>query len=153
MVYPFAGPNGIQLAPYAGFYSDYYFNQDDATAIVAAGGVPLASTPLLQGWSARATAGVGAKFAGGAMVADGHPLFRRDEDQARRCGQRLEPLAAAQRIVDQHHRVRAAGEFGLREAGADEGLAAVGLHLRPGGARKDGVFGGDDNGLAGQRGD
>jgi hypothetical protein len=71
VIYPFAGPNGIQLAPYAGFYSDYYFNQDDATAIVAAGGVPLASTPLLQGWSARATAGVGAKFAGGAMVGVG----------------------------------------------------------------------------------
>jgi hypothetical protein len=33
--------------------------------------VPLASTPLLQGWSARMTTGVGARFASGATVGVG----------------------------------------------------------------------------------
>ncbi|HEX4171753.1 MAG TPA: IPT/TIG domain-containing protein [Acetobacteraceae bacterium] len=71
LIYPFAWTDGITLAPYAGIYGDYYFDQDDATAIVAAGGVPLASTPLLEGWSARIVAGLGAKLANGAMVAFG----------------------------------------------------------------------------------
>jgi Autotransporter beta-domain len=71
LIYPFAWSDGITLAPYAGIYGDYYFDQDDATAIVAAGGVPLASTPLLEGWSARIVAGLGAKLANGAMLAFG----------------------------------------------------------------------------------
>jgi hypothetical protein len=70
-IYPFAWTDAITLAPYAGIYCDYYFNQDNAAAIVAAGGVPLASTPLLDGWSARVTAGLGAKLAGGAMIGVG----------------------------------------------------------------------------------
>jgi hypothetical protein len=74
VIYPFAWKDGIELAPYAGLYGDYYFNQDDATAIIAAGGVPLASTPLLQGWSARATMGLGARFASGATVGIGGEL-------------------------------------------------------------------------------
>jgi outer membrane autotransporter protein len=71
VVYPFAWTNGIVLAPYAGLYGDYYFNQDDAAAIVAAGGLPLASTPRLDGWSARLTAGLGAKFASGVTLGVG----------------------------------------------------------------------------------
>ena len=56
------------LAPYLGLYGDYYFTEDNAAAILAAGGVPLASTPLLQGWSARATGGLGMQFASGGSV-------------------------------------------------------------------------------------
>jgi hypothetical protein len=36
----------------------------NAAAIVAAGGIPLASTPLLEGWSARVTGGLGVKSSG-----------------------------------------------------------------------------------------
>ncbi|WP_249147174.1 IPT/TIG domain-containing protein [Bradyrhizobium jicamae] len=71
VAYPFAWTDSIELAPYAGIYGDYYFNQDNAAAIVLGGGVPLASTPLLQGWSARATAGLNAKLESGAMVGVG----------------------------------------------------------------------------------
>ncbi|WP_338821743.1 Ig-like domain repeat protein [Bradyrhizobium septentrionale] len=70
-IYPFAWTDTVSLAPYLGIYGDYYFNQDNAAAIVAAGGVPLASTPLLDGWSARVTAGLGAKFEGGAALGVG----------------------------------------------------------------------------------
>jgi hypothetical protein len=63
--------SGIVLTPFAGLYGDYYFNKEDSGAILAAGGLPLASTPLLQGWSARATGGLAARFPGGAGVAIG----------------------------------------------------------------------------------
>ncbi len=66
--YPVAWSDTLSVAPYLGIYGDYYFDQDNADAIVAAGGVPLASTPLLQGWSARAAAGIGIKFASGGLV-------------------------------------------------------------------------------------
>jgi hypothetical protein len=56
--YPFAW-SGFDLVPYAGLYGDYYFSGDDA---VTAG---LTTAPLLQGWSARATAGAAAAFANG----------------------------------------------------------------------------------------
>lgn len=73
--YPLAwgGPwaNDVLLVPYLGVYGDYYFNQDDAIDIAAAGGVPLASTPLLQGWSARVTGGLGAKLAEGSRISIG----------------------------------------------------------------------------------
>jgi len=66
--YPIPWLDNLVLAPYAGVYADYYYTQDDAAAIIAAGGVPLASTPLLQGWSARvtggATVGFGAELGG-----------------------------------------------------------------------------------------
>jgi translation initiation factor IF-1 len=69
--YPVPWSDGVLLLPYLGLYGDYYFTEDNATAIVAAGGVPLASTPLLQGWSARMTGGVGARLPGGAMLGVG----------------------------------------------------------------------------------
>jgi hypothetical protein len=69
--YPLPSINGIWLAPYLGLYGDYYFSDDNAAAILATGGVPLASTPLLQGWSARLTGGIGARLPGDAMLAIG----------------------------------------------------------------------------------
>ncbi len=59
------------MAPYVGVYSDYYFTEDNAAAIVASGGVPLASFPLLDGWSARVVAGIGARFANGGTIGVG----------------------------------------------------------------------------------
>jgi hypothetical protein len=72
--YPVPWLDSVLLLPYAGVYADYYFTQDDAAAIVAAGGIPLASTPLLQGWSARVTGGIGARLASGAAVGFGAEL-------------------------------------------------------------------------------
>ena len=69
--YPITWTDSILLLPYLGAYGDYYFTSDNAAEITAAGGVPLASTPLLQGWSARLTAGLGAKLPGGARIAIG----------------------------------------------------------------------------------
>jgi hypothetical protein len=68
-VYPFPWVDAdIVLAPYLGIYGDYYFTRDNADAIIAAGGVPLASTPLLQGWSARMVGGLGARFSEGGAI-------------------------------------------------------------------------------------
>jgi Autotransporter beta-domain/Bacterial Ig-like domain (group 3) len=69
--YPFGWSERVTLAPYAGLYGDYYFTHDNAAAILAAGGIPLASTPFLDGWSARATTGLAAQFSSGAIVALG----------------------------------------------------------------------------------
>ncbi|MGJ4996312.1 putative Ig domain-containing protein [Bradyrhizobium sp. HKCCYLS3077] len=55
--------SGLLLTPFLGMYGDYYFNKEDANALVAGA---LASTPLLQGWSARFTGGLGIETAGGA---------------------------------------------------------------------------------------
>jgi hypothetical protein len=63
--YPTALSGTAELAPYVGFYGDYYFSMDDATV------VGLTTVPLLEGWSGRATAGVDLTFAGGAMVSVG----------------------------------------------------------------------------------
>jgi Bacterial Ig-like domain (group 3)/Autotransporter beta-domain/IPT/TIG domain len=73
-IYPWQWNDRILLAPYLGAYGDYYFTADNAAAIALAGGVPLASTPLLDGWSARFTGGVNAKFAGGALLGLGGEL-------------------------------------------------------------------------------
>jgi Autotransporter beta-domain/Bacterial Ig-like domain (group 3)/Putative Ig domain/IPT/TIG domain len=69
--YPVAWSDSIALAPYVGLYGDYYFSRDDAALIAPAGAVPLASVPLLDGWSARAIGGLAARFAGNAAVAVG----------------------------------------------------------------------------------
>jgi hypothetical protein len=50
--YPIAWSETIALMPYVGLYGDYYFTRDDAASIVVAGLGPLASIPLLEGWSA-----------------------------------------------------------------------------------------------------
>jgi uncharacterized repeat protein (TIGR01451 family) len=72
--YPLAWTDSIAFAPYVGLYGDYYFTGDDAAVIVAAGALPLASTPLLDGWSARTTAGFAARFASGAAISVGGEL-------------------------------------------------------------------------------
>jgi hypothetical protein len=71
LIYPTAWTSTITLAPYVGLYGDYYFNGDDAAPVSITGPVPLASTPLLAGWSARATGGLAATSAGGATMAIG----------------------------------------------------------------------------------
>jgi hypothetical protein len=54
------------VAPYAGFYRDYYFNGDNAALAGATTAVPLATEKILAGWSARtlALAGLAARFGG-----------------------------------------------------------------------------------------
>jgi hypothetical protein len=71
VAYPYAWSDTVALMPYVGVYSDYYFNQENAAAILATGGLPLASTPLIDGWSARITTGLGIKFASGGVIGIG----------------------------------------------------------------------------------
>jgi Autotransporter beta-domain/Bacterial Ig-like domain (group 3)/Putative Ig domain len=56
----------VALAPYAGIYGDYYFTGNSATIA----GVPTPAL-LLQGWSARATAGLDMKFRNGGVISLG----------------------------------------------------------------------------------
>jgi hypothetical protein len=55
----------VNLVPYAGLYSDYYFSRDDAID------TGLTTVPLLQGWSARATGGLSMTFVRGAQLSAG----------------------------------------------------------------------------------
>jgi hypothetical protein len=65
-IYPFAWTSSVvALSPYAGLYADYYFSRDDGPTD------NLTTLLLLQGWSARATGGVTASFAGGASLGAG----------------------------------------------------------------------------------
>jgi hypothetical protein len=65
-IYPSAWTSStVALSPYGGLYADYYFSKDDAQT------VGLTTVPLLQGFSARATGGVVASFAGGATLGAG----------------------------------------------------------------------------------
>ena len=68
--YPLAWLDRVALSPYVGVYGDYYFSRDDAAAL-AAGGLALASTPQLDGWSARLTGGLNARLSGGEMLGAG----------------------------------------------------------------------------------
>ncbi|MDI4234760.1 autotransporter domain-containing protein [Bradyrhizobium sp. Arg237L] len=72
--YPWVASATVALAPYAGLYADYYFTGDDAAALALAGAVPLASVPLLDGWSARATGGLAVRLGNEATVALGAEL-------------------------------------------------------------------------------
>lgn len=58
------------LAPYVGLYGDYYFNSDNAGTLAAAA-VPIPANFILDGWSARATAGLTTQFNNGALIAVG----------------------------------------------------------------------------------
>jgi hypothetical protein len=69
VAYPFAMSPGSEIAPYAGVYSDYYFNRDDAAQVLALGPVP--AIYVLDGWSARAVGGVTARFANGGQIGVG----------------------------------------------------------------------------------
>lgn len=55
--YPWIYSAMVTLVPYAGIYADYYFTGDDAAVVALTGSAPLASVPLLDGWSARVTGG------------------------------------------------------------------------------------------------
>ena len=72
--YPWLYSATIELTPYAGLYADYYFTGDSAAAVALAGAQPLGSVPFLEGWSARATTGLAARFGHGAIVAIGAEL-------------------------------------------------------------------------------
>ncbi|HEX7925754.1 MAG TPA: Ig-like domain repeat protein, partial [Bradyrhizobium sp.] len=69
VAYPVAWSSTVALAPYVGLYGDYYFNSDNATAALAASGLP--GAVVLDGFSARAIGGVTARFANGGQVALG----------------------------------------------------------------------------------
>lgn len=64
--YPFAWTSTISFAPYAG--GDYYLNSDTASIAAAS------ATQLLQGWSARFTAGLDMRFKGGGQLSFGGEL-------------------------------------------------------------------------------
>lgn len=68
VAYPVRWSDTVLVAPYVGLYGDYYFNTDNAGAIVP-GAIP--TGPIMDGWSARATGGLAARFNGGAMVSAG----------------------------------------------------------------------------------
>jgi hypothetical protein len=69
VAYPLAWMTNAEIAPYAGLYSDYYFNTD-STGVPAVGpAVP--AIYVLDGWSARAVGGVTARFANGAQISVG----------------------------------------------------------------------------------
>src|SRR5205085_3762686 len=56
LAYPFTWSSAANLTPYVGLYGDYYFSRDDAPATaLTSTSTGLTSTPLLHGWSARAT--------------------------------------------------------------------------------------------------
>jgi hypothetical protein len=61
LAYPMRWDGG-QFTPYVGLYGDYYFTKDDAAQPA------LASVPLLQGWSARATGGLSFNIGNGASL-------------------------------------------------------------------------------------
>jgi hypothetical protein len=66
--YPFSWWSGVSLMPYVGLYGDYYFNSDNAGPIAIAG-IPAAF--VLEGWSARATGGIAARFGNGGQITIG----------------------------------------------------------------------------------
>jgi hypothetical protein len=74
LAYPIASTSTMTLAPYLGLYADYYFNGDDAATLTVPGSVALASTPILEGWSARFTGGLTTRFANGSAMAFGAEL-------------------------------------------------------------------------------
>ncbi|QDM27463.1 phospholipase [Tardiphaga sp. vice304] len=74
VAYPWLFDAALTISPYAGIYADYYFTGDDAASVTLAGGGALTSTPFIDGWSARATGGLAARFGNGAAVAFGAEL-------------------------------------------------------------------------------
>ena len=66
VAYPARWSDTVLVAPYVGLYGDYYFNTDNAGAIVP-GAIPTGI--IMDGWSARATGGLTAQFNGGTVSA------------------------------------------------------------------------------------
>ena len=60
LTYPIAWGGSATLSPYFGLCADYYFSSDSA--------VLLLPTQFVQGWAARATAGVSYEVIGGAKI-------------------------------------------------------------------------------------
>ncbi|MCK9916401.1 Ig-like domain repeat protein [Microbacteriaceae bacterium K1510] len=74
LAYPVAWTDDLTITPYFGLYGDYYFTRDNAGDVDSATTPALASTPLIDGWSARTTGGLTARFAGGGALALGAEL-------------------------------------------------------------------------------
>ena len=65
VIFPATSYNSLAVAPYAGFYGDYYFTSDSANTVLAQNGIAALS---LQGWSGRAIAGLTGKTTGGTQM-------------------------------------------------------------------------------------
>jgi Autotransporter beta-domain len=74
LIYPWVYDASVTLAPSLGFYGDYYFNGDNAGIIETGNAAAISSTPVLTGFSGRATAGFAAHFADGATIDMGAEL-------------------------------------------------------------------------------
>ena len=69
VAYPIAWlSNAAEISPYLGLYGDYYFNGTTGAALP---GAVIPPVFVLDGWSARATGGVTARFANGGQVSIG----------------------------------------------------------------------------------
>ena len=64
VAYPFYVNSMMRLAPYGGVYADYYFTNENNQPL-------LLPTEFIQGWSARLTSGLAAKFTGGTAMSLG----------------------------------------------------------------------------------
>jgi hypothetical protein len=71
VTYPWLTLSGTSIAPYAGVFADYYFNQDDAAL---PNGTPLLPTQFVHGLSARVVSGVGVGLANGPRFTFGGEL-------------------------------------------------------------------------------
>jgi len=69
LCYPLEWISAVALTPYTGVYGDYYFTSSNA--VVA--GIPTPAL-LLQGWSARVTAGLDMKLSNGGVISVGGEL-------------------------------------------------------------------------------
>jgi hypothetical protein len=71
LTFPLAWGSGTVIAPYAGFYADYYFTGDNAAVTAGLSTGSPALLPFLSGWSARAAGGLAARFENGAAISFG----------------------------------------------------------------------------------
>jgi outer membrane autotransporter protein len=69
LCYPLEWISAVALTPYTGVYGDYYFTSSNA----AVAGIPTPAL-LLQGWSARVTAGLDMKLRNGGVISVGGEL-------------------------------------------------------------------------------
>ena len=66
LVYPWEYNAKITFAPYVGLYADTYFNSDDTASNTAA--LQSTSVPILDGLSARVTAGITTRYTNGSSL-------------------------------------------------------------------------------------
>jgi uncharacterized repeat protein (TIGR01451 family) len=67
--YPWMWSATTTVAPYVGFFADYYFNKDDAVLPISPG--LLLPTEFVAGWSGRVTSGLEVMFASGPKLSVG----------------------------------------------------------------------------------